>query len=429
MDILVIGSGGREHALCWALQKEQAHQIFCAPGNAGIAEIARCVPLNATDVRALADFAEQEKIALAVVGGEAPLAAGVADEFAARSLAIAGPTKDAARLESSKVFAKAFMVRHGIPTARFRVADSVSEARKILQSGEFRETISGEAGVVIKADGLAGGKGVTVARTRAEAEAAIGRLMEDGEKPGTAGGRVVIEEALAGPEASLLIFTDGRDYQLMPAARDHKRVGEHDTGPNTGGMGAITAPEVLDKEMAKRVVREIVEPTLEGARREGFPFRGILYFGLMLTSEGPCLLEYNVRFGDPEAQAILLRFDGDLAEVFDGVAHKNLAGKSVRWSNDASACIVLAARGYPNEVETGAHIEGLEQARQTSGVQIFHSGTSRTREGIWMTAAGRVLGVAAAHPKLEGALQCCYQAIDHIRWEGMHYRHDIGQFA
>lgn len=406
------------------------HQIFCAPGNAGIAEIARCVPLNVTNIRRLADFAEQERIALTVVGGEAPLAAGVVDEFAARGLAIAGPTRKAARLESSKVFAKAFMMRHGIPTARFRVADSVSEGREILQSGEFGKTINGEAGVVIKADGLAGGKGVTVARTRAEAEAAVVQLMEEGRGgAGKSAGRLVIEEALTGPEASLLLFTDGRDYQLMPAARDHKRVGEHDTGPNTGGMGAITAPEVLDKETTERVVREIVEPTLEGARREGFPFRGILYFGLMLTEEGPRLLEYNVRFGDPEAQAILLRFEGDLADVFDGVAHGNLGGESVRWSSDASACVVLAARGYPNEVETGAPIEGLEQARQTSGAQIFHSGTDRTRDGLWVTAAGRVLGVAAARPELTEALQCCYRAIDDIRWEGMHYRRDIGRSA
>ena len=427
MNILVIGSGGREHALCWALQKEPARRIFCAPGNAGIAEVARCVPLSATDVRRLADFAEGERIALTVVGGEAPLAAGVADEFAARGLAIAGPTRKAARLESSKVFAKAIMVRHGIPTARFRVADSASEGREILWGGEFGETTDGEAPVVIKADGLAAGKGVTVARTRAEAERAIMQLTQEGE--GGSGGRVVIEEALTGPEASLLLFTDGRDYQLMPAARDYKRVGENDSGPNTGGMGAVTTPGVLGEGTTARVVREIVEPTLEGARREGFPFRGVLYFGLMLTDEGPRLLEYNVRFGDPEAQAIIPRLEGDLAEVFEGVAHGKLSGGRVRWSSDASACVVLAARGYPNKVETGARIEGLEQARQMSGVQIFHSGTSRTGEGVWATAAGRVLGVAAARPKLEEALECCYRTIDRIRWDGMLYRRDIGRFA
>lgn len=428
MKLLVIGSGGREHALVWALRKSvrEGLKIYCAPGNSGIATVAECVSLNATDTANLARFAEEKGIDLTIVGGESPLAAGIVDEFESRGLLIAGPRLSAARLEASKAFAKNFMERHGIPTARYRVTETAEEAFEILRSGEFGPV---DSAVVVKADGLAAGKGVVVARSRSEAEGAIQSLMLDGAVGREAASRVVIEEALRGREASLLLFSDGRDYALMPAARDHKRVGEGDTGPNTGGMGAITYKGVLDDATLRRAVQEIVEPTLQGARDDGFPFRGILFIGLMLTEDGPQVLEYNVRFGDPETQAILVRLESDLVDIFEAVALGQLNETPVRWSEDASACVVLAARGYPAKPETGAEISGLERASQREGVEIFHAGTSRDEEGRWKTAGGRVLGVTSTDATLEGALRRCYTAIGDIHWDGMHYRRDIGKFV
>ncbi|MET0649278.1 MAG: phosphoribosylamine--glycine ligase [Pyrinomonadaceae bacterium] len=428
MNVLVIGSGGREHALCRTLARTASGprpRVFCAPGNAGISEDAECVPVGATDVQALADFAERERVDLTIPGGESTLAAGLADEFARRGLAVAGPTRAATRLESSKAFAKDFMLRHRIPTARYRVAESAAEALGVLRGGEFGGS---DAPVVVKADGLAAGKGVVVARSRAEAERAVVEMMEGGRVGSEAAGRVVIEEALAGREASLLLWTDGRDYRLMPPARDHKRVGEGDTGPNTGGMGAVTSSEVLDDETLARCVGEIVEPTLEGARADGLDFRGILFVGLMLTGEGPRVLEYNVRFGDPETQAILVRLHSDLYNIFDSVARGGLGSLDVQWSEEASACVVLAARGYPERPETGARIEGLEEAAGVPGVEIFHAGTARADDGSIVTAGGRVLGVTATGPALDHALARCYESAAHIRWDGLHYRRDIGKF-
>ena len=429
MNILVIGSGGREHALVWAMGKSSRRplKLYCAPGNAGIAQGAECVALDATDVSGLARFAEEKGIDLTVVGGEAPLAAGIVDEFERRGLLIAGASREAARLESSKAFAKDFMARQRIPTARYKVADSATQAREVLQGGEFGAAAS--TAVVVKADGLAAGKGVVVARSIAEAEGAVEDLMERGSVGLDAARRVVIEEALEGREASLLLFADGRNYALMPAARDHKRIGENDTGPNTGGMGAITAPTVLDEATLARVVREIVEPTLEGARSEGFPFRGVLFIGLMLTAEGPRVLEYNVRFGDPETQAILVRLRTDLVDVFESVARGTLGEVTVEWTSESSACVVLAARGYPARPETGAQIRGLERAAEHTGVQIFHAGTSRSADGEWLTAGGRVLGITATAQTLDRALHRCYDAVSEIQWDGMQYRRDIGRFT
>ncbi|MBA3768022.1 MAG: phosphoribosylamine--glycine ligase, partial [Acidobacteria bacterium] len=363
-----------------------------------------------------------------IVGGEAPLAAGIVDEFERRGLIIAGAHQSAARLESSKAFAKDFMARHHIPTARYAVANSAHEAREILQSGEFGHE---DSAVVVKADGLAAGKGVGVARTRAEALDAINDLMTGAVVVvgAEASRRVVIEEALNGREASLLLFSDGHDYALMPSARDHKRVGERDTGPNTGGMGAITDPSVLDEATLTRVVREMVEPTLAGARAEGFPFRGVLFLGLMLTAEGPRLLEYNVRFGDPEAQTILVRLQTDLVDIFEAVARDRLSEVPIQWTRESSACVVLAARGYPAHPETGARIEGLERARAHQGVEIFHAGTARSAGGEWLTAGGRVINVTATAATLDEALARCYSAVGEIHWDGMHYRRDIGKFA
>ncbi len=428
MKILVIGSGGREHALCWALRQtaQTPPQLYCAPGNDGSAQLAQCVPLKATDIAALANFAAVERIDLTVVGSEAPLAAGLVDEFTRRGLLVAGPRAEAARLEASKVFAKEFMARHRIPTARFRVAASAQAARDILRRGEFGDAA---APVVVKADGLAAGKGVVVAGSRAEAETAVNEMMEGGRVGREAARRVVIEETLLGREASLLLWTDGTAYALMPPARDHKRVGAGDTGPNTGGMGAITAPDVLDDEMLQRVVREIVEPTLAGARADRLDFRGVLFIGLMLTPNGPQVLEYNVRFGDPEAQAILVRLQTDLAEIFAAVARGKLGATPVAWSAGSSACVVLAARGYPAQPETGARIAGLDTAAQQPGVQLFHAATRRASDGSWRTDGGRVLGVTAAAPTLEQSLARCYDTAHLINWDGMYYRSDIGKFS
>jgi phosphoribosylamine--glycine ligase len=427
MKILVVGSGGREHALCWSLAKtpDSTHTVYCAPGNDGIAQVARTVALGATDVKGLARFAEDERVDLTVVGGEASLAAGLADEFSARGLAVAGPNAKAAQLESSKAFAKDFMSRHAVPTARHRVAESAGEARAILRGGEFG---SEDSPVVVKADGLAAGKGVAVARDRAEAEAAISELMEQGRVGGEAARRVVIEEALAGCEASLLFWTDGRDYLLMPPARDHKRVGEGDTGANTGGMGAITSPDVLDAATHARCVREIVEPTLAGLDADRLDFRGIVFIGLMLTPDGARVLEYNVRFGDPEAQAILVRLRSDPAAIFDAVARGRLRDARADWTDEASACVVLASRGYPERPETGDRIEGLDAAASDPRVRIFHAGTKRDADGAWRTAGGRVLGLTSTGATLDVALARCYQTASRISWDGMHYRRDIGKF-
>ena len=425
MRVLVVGSGGREHALCWALQKtsERPLELFCAPGNAGIEQIARCVPVRVTDNDALAAFAEEAKIDLTMVGPEGPLAAGIVDHFRNRGLRIVGPTQAAARLESSKAFAKDFMQRHAVPTARYRIVSSAEEGVSVLNTGEFGDS---QAPVVIKADGLAAGKGVFVATNRAEAVNALNEL-KSGVVGAEAAQRILIEEALIGREVSLLLFSDGKDFQAMPAARDHKRVGENDTGPNTGGMGSITDATILDDSTRDRIVREVVAPTLQGCHAEGLPFQGILFVGLMLTAEGPRVLEYNVRFGDPETQAILVRLKSDLAEIFQAMTETRLSDAQVSWSDESSACVVLASRGYPASAETGATIRGLVRAAQRDCTTIFHSATARGAGTEWLTAGGRVLGVTATGENLDQALSRCYGAIDDIHWDGMHYRRDIGR--
>ncbi|HSE17685.1 MAG TPA: phosphoribosylamine--glycine ligase [Pyrinomonadaceae bacterium] len=420
--ILIIGSGGREHAIVWALRKtsQEASQLFCVPGNAGIAELAEIPSVPLKDHAALVDLVESHQIDLTFVGPEAPLVAGIVDEFNQRGLRIVGPSAAAARLEGSKIFAKDFMARHRIPTAAYHVAEGPREAIECLRSGKF-----GAGPVVIKADGLAAGKGVVVASDRGEAERAVEDLMIHHVAGRDAAQRVVIEEALKGREASLLVFADGRDYALMPAARDHKRIGENDTGPNTGGMGTITGSSVLDKATQDRVVSEIVEPTLAGAREEGFPFKGVLFLGLMLTEDGPKLLEYNVRFGDPETQAILVRLKTDLVSIFDSMYEGTLGGLKVEWSEGASACVVAANKGYPGKYESGAVIEGLDEV-STDSVQVFHAGTSRDASGRITATGGRVLGVTAGAERLPDALALCYGALEKIHWPGMQFRRDIG---
>lgn len=422
--ILIIGSGGREHAIVWALGKtsSQPIEIFCAPGNAGIAQTARVLNVSVSDHASLANFVEAQKIDLTFVGPEKPLADGIVDFFVEKGLRVVGPSAAAARLEGSKVLAKDFMARHRIPTADYRAVESPAEALTSLRSGEFG---SEDEPVVIKADGLAAGKGVVVATNRAEAEKAVEDLMIKHVAGRGAAERVVIEKALKGREASLLVFADGRDYVAMPAARDHKRIGENDTGPNTGGMGTITDSTVLEQSIEEQVVREIVEPTLLGAARDGFAFKGVLFLGLMLTKDGPKLLEYNVRFGDPETQAILVRLKTDLLSVFEAIHSETLGDLRVSWSEGASACVVAANKGYPGKYETGGVIEGLKEVAE--GVQVFHAGTGVDAEGRFIATGGRVLGVTAAAENLSTALRLCYESLGKIHWPGMQYRRDIGR--
>jgi phosphoribosylamine--glycine ligase len=423
MKILMIGSGGREHALTWSLARSsEVKRIYTASHNAGILQHAAQADLVPNDVPALADFATREGIDLTVAGPEQPLVDGVIDAFAARGLAAFGPTRAAARLEGSKVFAKEFMARHRIPTARYRLVETAEAAQAALRDGSFTYPL------VVKADGLAAGKGVVVAEDEAQAWQAVNDLLVE-KKLGAAGARLILEECLQGRELSYLVFTDGESYAAMPVAQDHKRVFDGDRGPNTGGMGAFSAPGLLDEATAQRIVREVVEPTLEAARAEGFPFRGVLYCGLMLTEAGPRVLEYNVRLGDPETQAILRRLDSDLLEILLAVTRGELHRVKPRWSDDAATCVVLASAGYPGSVATGKVIDGLEAAEQIAGVVVFHAGTKRADSGRIETAGGRVLGVTARAVTLTEATARAYQAAERIGFEGMHYRRDIGQPA
>ena len=423
MKILVIGSGGREHAICEAFRKsEKTTKIYCANGNAGIAEIAECPAIKPDNIRELADFAEQNSIDLTFVGGEISLALGVVDEFESRGLKIVGASRQAAQLEASKSFAKDFMRRHKIPTAAYKTAYSTTEAIEILEGGEF----GGEnSPVVIKADGLAAGKGVVVAQNRAEAVAAINELQNlVGE---TAAEKIVLEECLFGREVSLLMFADGENFALMPPVRDHKRIGEGDTGANTGGMGTITDASLLSDEQTAEIIEEIIKPTLKGAAHDGFPFRGILFVGLMMTESGAKVLEYNVRFGDPETQAILVRLQTDFVEMCKAIISRNLENLKIEWQQGSSACVVLASKNYPQKPQTGDVIYGLDKVEQLENVVVFHAGTARNENEELVTSGGRVLGVTATDDNLETALSKVFEAIGEISWDGMQFRRDIGK--
>ncbi len=430
MKVLVIGSGGREHAILWTLKRtaRTGLKLYCAPGNAGIAQLAVCVPASVTDTGALVQLAKSLEVDLTIVGPEGPLAAGLVDEFERNGLRIMGPSLAASRLEASKTFAKDFMKRHDIPTADYAVAGSAAEAIELLRSGKFGQP---ESSVVIKADGLAAGKGVVVAQSWAEAERAVADITGGDLVSEEAARQILIEETLEGREVSVLLFSDGTSYALMPPARDHKRIGENDTGPNTGGMGAITDDSVVDLQTLARIVTEVVEPTLKGARAEGFPFRGVLFVGLMLTASGPKVLEYNVRFGDPETQAILVRLESDLFDIFQAVVDGTLGNTTVAWSEQPSACVVLASEGYPGAYKTGQTIQGLDAVAENDSeprLQVFHAGTAVNDQYGFETAGGRVLGITATGETLETALEHCYAAIEKISWKGIQYRRDIGQF-
>jgi phosphoribosylamine--glycine ligase len=422
MRVLVVGSGGREHAICNAFARSQhVDKLFCAPGNAGISEVAQCVDIKPEQIAELTSFAVDEQVDLTFVGGETALALGIVDEFENRGLRIVGPSGQAAQLEASKAFAKAFMDRHGIPTANFQTANSPSEAIEILESGQFGDA---HAPVVVKADGLAAGKGVVVATDRA---VAIDACREMSELVGAdAAARIVLEEYLEGREVSLLMFADGADFALMPPVRDHKRIGEGDTGPNTGGMGTITDSGLLTSAQTQQIVTDIIEPTLQGCVSEGFPFRGILFLGLMMTTGGPKVLEYNVRFGDPETQSILVRLETELMEICEAMLDGRLSQLTIDWRPGNSACVVLAAEGYPHRPRTGDVIVGLDEAKGLAGVTVFHAGTRISEAGI-VTSGGRVLSVTATGENLGEALHSAYSAVELIRWPGMQFRRDIGR--
>lgn len=421
MKILVVGNGGREHALCWKLsQSKRAPKIFCADGNAGIAEIAECVQIKPDNINALADFAESNQIDLTFVGGETSLALGIVDEFERRSLKIIGVTRHAARLEASKSFAKDFMARHKIPTAKYKTAFSTIEAMDILHSGEFGDENSP---VVIKADGLAAGKGVIVAENRNEAGQAINELENIVGK--SAVEKIVLEECLVGREVSLLMFCDGENFALMPPVRDHKRIFENDEGANTGGMGTITDANLLTSEQTGTIIEKIIKPTLQGCRAEGFPFCGILFLGLMMTENGAEVLEYNVRFGDPETQAILVRLKTDLIEICEAIHNQTLDKIKIEWQKGNSACVILASKGYPQKAETGDVIYGLDDI--PTGVKVFQAGTTKDVNGNFITDGGRVLGVTANGETLNEAIEMAYQTVEKISWNGMQFRRDIGK--
>jgi phosphoribosylamine--glycine ligase len=423
MRVLVIGGGGREHAICEAFARSSdVSGLFCANGNAGIAAVADCVPIEPTEIDSLVAFAASERIDLTFVGGETALAAGIVDNFDRAGLRITGPTKAASRLEASKRFAKDFMLRHRIPTAEYRVAGSVSEAIAILESGIFGDVSSP---VVVKADGLAGGKGVVVCYSRSEGVAALLELIDLA--GAEAASSIVLEEKLTGREVSLLAFCDGRGYSTMPAVRDHKRVGDGDTGPNTGGMGTVCDRSLLSAEDLAFVESNVLQRTLDGCRAEGFPFSGILFIGLMMTPDGPRVLEYNVRFGDPETQVLLPLLETDFAAVSLAMSQGTLADIEVRWSSGSSACVVLAARGYPASPQKGDIIYGIDLAERHQDVRIFHAGTAVDDRGHFLTASGRVLNVTAVGSDLAQALDRAYQAVNDISWNGMQFRHDIGR--
>lgn len=417
MKILVVGSGGREHALVWKIaQSPRVSKIYCAPGNAGIAADAECRPIAVEDSGGLIEWARREKVDLTVVGPEVPLTLGLVDDLSSAGLSAVGPTQKAAILEGSKGFAKEFMARHEIPTARFVLVRDRTSAEQVLDRRDFGYP------VVLKADGLAAGKGVFVAAGRAEADAALAALF-DQRVFGSAADSVVIEEGLQGEEVSLIACSDGERVLPMVAARDHKRVFDADRGPNTGGMGAYSADTILSPLDRERIIEQVLMPTVKGMADEGNPFRGFLYAGLMMTGEGPKVLEFNARLGDPETQVILPRLESDLVPVLEGIARGDLRGIELRWSDEASVCVVLASGGYPAKFDGGKVISGLDMAGET-GAQVFHAGTKR-EGGKLVTAGGRVLSVSARGATLQEAVVTAYEAVNRIQFEGMHYRRDI----
>jgi len=422
MKVLILGSGAREHAMAWKLSRERdVSSVLCAPGNPGIASVAQCVPADLTKPQQLLSIAAAQDVDLTVVGPETPLSLGVADLFTEAGRAIVGPSRAAAALESSKSFAKAFMERHRVPTARFRVCDSAGDALAFASASEFGYPL------VVKADGLAAGKGVVIADDRAAAEAAVRHAMVD-RVFGNAGERIVFEEFLRGDEASYFVLADGATFVSLSSAQDHKRIFDDDRGPNTGGMGAFSPSPLVTPDVERRVLDEIVRPVLSGMEADGHPYRGFLYVGLMLTTDGPKVIEFNVRFGDPEAQVVLPMLDEDLSWLLGAAATGALPARPARFRDEPHVGVVLASRGYPESAENDRPISGLEEAAAVAGAMVFHAGTAR-RDSHIVTAGGRVLTVVGRGRSHRDAIETAYRAASHIRFDGMQMRRDIGKKA
>lgn len=418
MRILVVGSGGREHALVWRLLRSRSvREVFCAPGNGGIEGDARCFGVSPRDHEGLLALVRQRDIDCVVVGPEAPLAEGLADKLRAEKIPVLGPVRNAARLESSKIFAKEFMRRHSVPTGTFTVCSSPEDALAIVDSRDTRFPL------VVKADGLAAGKGVIIARDAAEARDAVKRIMVEREF-GSSGERLLLEEFLVGVEASYIVFTDGKTILPAVASQDHKAAYDHDQGPNTGGMGAYSTDKILGEGIEQKIIETVIRPVVDGMSDEGVPFQGILYAGLMLTAEGPRVLEFNVRMGDPEGQVILPRLESDFGELCEAVCSSRLHSYHAVWHKGAAVCVVLASEGYPGPYPKGRVISGIDMAAGDRRVAIFHSGTRRDGDRI-LTDGGRVLGVSALADDLPTAVMAAYEAVNKIHFDGMHYRRDI----
>jgi len=420
MKVLLIGSGGREHALVWKLrQSPRVSKVYCAPGNGGIADEAECLPADIKNLESLLAVAHQVQPDLTIVGPELPLMMGVVDEFTRRGWRTFGPTKAAARLETSKSFAKEFLQRHRIPTAHYAICNSLDDIHEALP--HFHTPI------VVKADGLAAGKGVVLCKSKEEA-ASVATEMLSGRMLGEAGSRVVLEECLQGDELSFLVVSDGDRVAPLVAAQDHKRIGDGDTGPNTGGMGAYSTQTLVDEQMRNWLVQHIARPVVEGMKAEGSEYKGVLYCGLMMTARGPMVLEFNCRFGDPETQPILMRLESDLAEALESSIEGRVSEGDYRWSSDASVCVVMSSGGYPGTFEAGKQIFGLEEAARMDGVKVFHAGTAK-HDGGYYTSGGRVLGVTARAASLDAAVDRAYAAVSRIKFDGAHFRKDIARRA
>jgi phosphoribosylamine--glycine ligase len=421
MRVLIVGSGGREHALAWKVAQDAAvTSVLAAPGSAGIAECAECVPIAADDIMGLASLAAERGVDLTIVGPEVPLAAGIVDLFESRGLRIFGPDRSAARLEASKSFMKSVLVDAGVPTARYGEFTEVAAALGFAAELGFP--------VVVKADGLAAGKGVVICATARETRETVSSMLEGGSF-GDAGRRVVVEEFLTGEEVSFLALTDGEHVIPLEPSQDHKTVRDGDRGPNTGGMGAYSPAPVIDAAMSQHVVQQVLAPTVATLRARGVRFRGVLYAGLMMTKDGPKVLEYNARFGDPECQPLMMRLESSLVELVEACVDGRADRVRPRWSRDAAVCVVMAAEGYPGTYRKGDVIEGLDDARACEGTMVFHAGTARDDTGRWLTAGGRVLGVTARGATIGTAIENAYRAVACIRWRGVHYRRDIGHRA
>ncbi|MEW6410659.1 MAG: phosphoribosylamine--glycine ligase [Nitrospirota bacterium] len=418
MKVLVIGSGGREHALVWKLaQSTKVRKIFCAPGNAGISTIAECINIKPDNIEDLLTFAKYEAVDLTVIGPELPLTLGIVDAFEKERLRIFGPNRRASQIEGSKAFAKELMRRYGVPTAEFRVFSSIREAEEYIR-------LKG-APIVVKADGLAAGKGVIVANTVDDAINTLRLIMKE-RVFGEAGNRVVIEEHLQGEEASFMVFTDGKTILPMASSQDHKRLYDNDEGPNTGGMGAYSPAPVVTRRLEKKIMNNIMAPVIRGLRSEGINYKGVLYAGLMISDGEPIVLEFNARFGDPEIQPVIVKMKSDIVPVLESVVEERLSEVDIEWDTRAAVCVVMASEGYPGKYRKGDIIEGLSESIKLDNVIVFHAGTE-IKDGEFVTAGGRVLGVTSLGMGIKTAIENTYKAVSKIKWEGVHYRKDIGR--